>query len=470
MSNTPGPTRWLIRALFVVVIVAATAYLIEFVKPKGPGGRPIGTAADIETLRERKDLNVLFILIDTLRSDRLGSYGYERNTSPVLDRIAAEGARFAHHLSQSSWTKCSMASLWTSRYPARTGVTRFGDVVPDSAEMPAEILREAGFQTVGIYRNGWVSNTFGFSQGFDVYQRPAPSGLPPNVKRQNPTLTEQSTDNDAVAAAVEFLRINGRDRWFLYVHLMDLHEYVYDADSALFGTAYSDVYDNSIRWTDTTIALLFDYLEAEGYLDDTLVVITSDHGEAFRERGFEGHARKVYRETTEVPLILSFPFELEEGVVVEARSRGVDVWPTVLDLIGLEPPDDLDGRSLVPLMLASARGEDVTSGDRTIGISHLDQDWGQRGLPARPTVAVTEGPLRFVRVEQPGGAIEQLYDRSVDPLETQDISAQAPEVAERLGAIATEYLEQEPSWGKAPTKELNELELNHLRALGYALP
>lgn len=470
MPKTPGPIGWVVRLLAVLAVVTAAAYLIEFAQPDGPGGRPTGTLADVEALPERDDLNVLFILIDTLRADRLGCYGYERNTSPVLDRIAAEGVRFAHHLAQSSWTKCSMASLWSGLNPARSGILRFEDVIPDSAVLPAEILRENGFQTVGIYRNGWVAPTFGFGQGFDVYQRPTPTGLPPNAKRENPTLTEQATDNDVVSAAIEFLRINGRDRWFLYLHMMDVHEYLYDADSALFGTSYNDTYDNSIRWTDTTIALLFDHLEAQGFLDDTLVVITSDHGEAFRERGFEGHAREVYRETTEVPLIVSFPFRLEHGIVVDARSRNVDVWPTILDMVGLAPPEDLDGRSLFPLIIEAGRGNDVAAEDRTVGIAHLDQDWGRREAAPRPAVAVVEGSRRFVRIEQDGEQIEQLFDRSIDASEQRDLKDEEPEVAERLGELATEYIEQQPLWGKAPTKELDELELNQLRALGYALP
>src|SRR5262245_41607195 len=100
--------------------------------------RPRGTAADIAKLKERKDLNVLFILIDTLRAERLGSYGYARNTSPVLDRIAKEGVRFARQTAQSSWTKSSMVSIWTGLYPARTGITRYDGVVPGAARLPAE--------------------------------------------------------------------------------------------------------------------------------------------------------------------------------------------------------------------------------------------------------------------------------------------------------------------------------------------
>ncbi|MGH7337529.1 MAG: sulfatase-like hydrolase/transferase, partial [Myxococcota bacterium] len=114
---------------------------------------------------------MLFVLIDTLRADRLRTYGYPRPTSPIFDVLAAAGVRFAHHTAQSSWTKCSMASLWTALHPARTGVTRFEHVLSPEARLPAEIFREAGFHTAGIWRNGWVEGYFGFDQGFEVYTR-----------------------------------------------------------------------------------------------------------------------------------------------------------------------------------------------------------------------------------------------------------------------------------------------------------
>jgi len=457
---------WLVAAGAIVL-----AFVSTFVEIRLPGDwdrRPLGTAEDILRLRERDDLNVLFVLIDTLRADRLGSYGYERDTSPTLDRLASSGVRFEHHLSQSSWTKSSMASLWTSLYPARTGITRYDDVIPDAARMPAEILRDAGFHTVGLYRNGWVAPTFGFDQGFDVYQHPGSTPLPPDVRVENPTLSQKGTDEGAIDAAAEFLRVDGRRRWFLYLHLMDLHEYLYDEQSALFGSSYSDTYDNSIRWTNDQIARLVEILAEGGYLENTLLVVASDHGEDFLERGFEGHGRKVYRESTEVPLIVSFPFRLDPGIVVTARTRNVDVWPTILDLLGLSAPEGIDGRSRLQDILASAKGE-VSDSDSEIAIAHLDQTWGQRSRPPQPTVAVVEDTFRYVRVEQPGGAVEQLFDRRDDPRELRDRADEDPETLARLAAVADDYLAEQPTWGEPPTREIGELELNLLRALGYAI-
>jgi arylsulfatase A-like enzyme len=457
---------WVVAALLIVVAFLSTFVHISF----GPkiDGRPEGSLDDVAALRDRKDLNVLFILIDTLRADRLGAYGYERDTSPTLDRLASTGVRFGRHLSQSSWTKASMASLWLSRYPARTGVTRFDDLIPDQAVTAAELFHRAGFLTAGIYRNGWVAPTFGFEQGFDVYMRPASRALPARMKATNPTLAERGTDEDAIGAAIEFLRIHGHKRWFLYVHLMDVHEYTYDTSSALFGGTYSDIYDNAIRWTDSVLGVFWEYLVDLGLDDKTLAVIVADHGEAFRERQLEGHARFVYKETTEIPFLLVFPFRLPEGVVVTSRTRNLDVLPTLYDLVGIPAPEGIDGRSLVPDLLAAGRGEPPPEVDRT-AIAHLDQTWGQRERKPRNTVAVADGELRYVRIDGPQPS-EQLFDAAVDPKELVEVSEDEPEALERLRARADAYMQTTPEWGDAPERDITDLELNQLRALGYAIP
>jgi arylsulfatase A-like enzyme len=456
---------WLLAAAGIVL-----AYLSTYVEIHPPGDwdrRPLGSVADIEALRDRDDVNVLFVLIDTLRADRLGSYGYERDTSPRLDMLGDSGIRFGRHLAQSSWTKTSMASLWSGLHPPRTGITRFDQVLPPEVHMAAEVLQGAGFQTVGLYRNGWTAPTFGFDQGFDVYERPIPNSIPAGVRRENPTLTDRATDESTIEAAVEFLRLRGGERWFLYLHMMDLHEYLYDEESALFGSTYSDTYDNSIRWTDGVVGLLIDHLSALDLLDRTLIVVAADHGEAFSERGFEGHARKVYRETTEVPLLVALPFRLEPGIVVGSRTSNIDLWPTILDLLGLDLPE-ADGRSRVPEILAAARGESGEESNEP-AFSFLDQTWARPEEAPQITVSVSEGPLRYVRINQTGPMVEQLFDASGDSQETRDWAREDPETLERLRAVADAHLEIQPAW-ETPTRELSELELNHLRALGYVLP
>jgi arylsulfatase A-like enzyme len=470
------PVRWIAAFVGVATVSAFVLYLtgILDIEWANADPRPNGTAYDIEGLRRRDDVNVLFILTDTLRAERLSAYGYHRETSPTFDYMSSTGVRFARHLSQSSWTKCSMASLWTGLYPQRTGVIRSAHGVPEEAVMPAEIFREAGFRTAGLWRNGWVSPNFGFGQGFEVYERPAPTPLGPNMRVENPHIKIEGTDNDVVNSAIEFLRIHGEERWFLYVHLMDVHQYLYDSSTALFGSSYSDIYDNSIRHTDEIIGRLLTHLVDEDLLQKTVIVMAADHGEAFGERGIEGHAREVFRETTEVPLVIGFPFRLEGGAVVEARTRNVDIWPTVLALLGLPELPDTDGRSLVREIFRSVSGKPVE--DESIGIAHLERGWGRAEHPSRPAVAVTKGSYRYVLQRGTGGAhdptIESLFDASTDPIERSNVLEDAPEIAEEMREYAEAYLDSPPPpWGSGATNvELDEMEANQLRALGYAIP
>jgi len=302
-----------------------------------PDSRPTGTIEDVLALRDRDDLNVLFVLVDTLRADRLGSYGYERDTSPNFDSLATTGIRFAQQVSQSSWTKCSMSSLWTGLYPARTRSLRAYDVISDKATMPAEVFRDAGFRTAAVWRNGWIAPNFGFSQGFEIYLSPSGRRRARMNQVANPNITLEGSDGDIIDSAREFLRVNGHERWFLYLHLMDVHQYAYSEDTEAFGVAYSDFYDSSIRWVDSLAGHLFDDLEQKGLRERTVIVFSADHGEAFGEHGSEGHAHNVYGEVTTTPLIISLPFRLEPGIVVEARSENVDLWPTILEIVGLPP-------------------------------------------------------------------------------------------------------------------------------------
>ncbi|MDH5537500.1 MAG: sulfatase [Betaproteobacteria bacterium] len=454
-------------------IVAGTLMILAFLMSQvriGSDPRPPGSVADIETLADREDLNVLFILIDTLRADRLSAYGYARETSPTIDELARTGLRFARQQSQSSWTKCSMASLWTGLYPIRTGVLRSPQALPDSARMPAEILRDAGFRTFAIWRNGWISPQFGFSQGFEMYYSPPRSPVPRTVRRENPIITLAGTDQDTARSAIEFFRTHGKERWFLYLHLMDVHQYVYDEDTALFGTSYSDIYDNSIRWVDRIVGSVVHEIDRRGLREKTLIILAADHGESFGEHGNEGHARDVYGEVTTTPFILSFPFRLDPGIVVDARTQNVDLWPTILDLLDLTPLEDTDGRSRVPEILSAANAAPSGSSpmsDDGMRFAHIDQAWGRTQRPPRPMVAVNEGKWRLIyRQDRPGRT--ELYEIYGDPLEQRNRASEEPEILARLTGEAQAYLQRPPApWGEAVDVELDEEELEHLRALGY---
>ena len=455
------------RNIFIVVATALILGGLALQLEIRTNPRPVGGPDEIASLGARGNLNLLFILIDTLRADRLSAYGYHRETSPNIDALAATGVRFAEHQSQSSWTKCSMASLWTGSYPARTGVTRAPQVLSENARMPAEILKDAGFRTYAIWRNGWIRPGFGFSQGFEVYHSPRTSPIPASVRRERPSASVIGTDQDTIHSAIEFLRTHGDERWFLYLHLMDVHQYVYDEDSALFGTTYSDIYDNSIRWVDRLVASLIEQIDARGLRENTLIVLAADHGEAFGEHGREGHARDVYGEVVTTPLIVSFPFRLEPGLVVTTPTQNVDLWPTLLDLLGLPPLVEADGHSRKPEILAAIRGGPASAQDGP-RYSHIDQSWGQGSRKPRPMVSVTDGQFRLIRQE--GADHPELFDRSTDRSEQIDVGSDHPEELARMTQLAEDYLAQPPApWSGGPDVEIDPEELEQLRALGYKL-
>ena len=428
----------------------------------------------LQGLRGRGDLNVVFLLIDTLRADRLGTYGYARATSPVIDAAAAYGIVFEDAVSQSSWTKTSMASLWTATHPIRNRILRYSHVIPEEAVLPAERFRDAGYRTVGLWRNGWVESNFGFAQGFETYVRPAIGRERLRIHRESRTPNPiAGTDEDLTISATGFLEKFGAQRFLLYLHYMDVHQYVYDESSAIFGTSYSDIYDQSIRWVDRLVGVLLDALERQGLLERTIVVIAADHGEAFLEHGREGHAQDLHGEVTHVPLIILPPFLLDPGIRVRATVSNADVWPTLLDLVGLPPLPDADGRSLVPLVLAAAGAApavEAAARERPV-FAQLERGWGRpHAKNTASLVSVTDGNLRLLTALA-GKAPPQLFDRAADPAERRDLAASDPESVRRLRALLDDYAKRtQTPWGVAPREvELDELRLNHLRALGYVL-
>jgi arylsulfatase A-like enzyme len=431
--------------------------------------RPSGTAEDIPELASRDDVNLVFIVIDTLRADRLHAYGHGRETSPNLDYLAQTGIRFARVGAQSSWTKASMASLWTATWPRRTGILRFNHAVPPEAEMPAEVLKRAGFRTAGVWRNGWVAPNFGFHQGFDTYVQPMQPAAPQNFRQEVPP--EQrlvGTDEATTNTAIEFMRSYGHQRFFLYLHYMDVHQYAFDEASALFGTSYSDNYDNAIRWVDRNVAAVLNGLAELDLWKRTMVVVVSDHGEGFREHGQDGHARTLYGEVIDVPWIIGLPFALERPVVVEQPVANVDVWPTLYALLGIEPPGvEVDGRSAVPAILAAAEGSAEPAGRPVF--AQLDRHWGRPRQDPDPIVSVTLGSHRMIRELKDGTPRIEVYDLAKDPGEERSLPAD--DLPPALQEAFSSYLAADsPPWGQAPPEvELDEMQLGQLRALGYVI-
>jgi arylsulfatase A-like enzyme len=456
---------WLYFGLAAVLVVVGLASQIEVRLPP----RPAGTVEDIAKLRERKDLNVVLILIDTLRADHLTGFGYGRPTSPFLDRLMADGVRFTNVEAQSTWTKSSMASLWTSFWPIQTGILRWDQSLPGGAPMPAKAFKTLGFQTAGIYRNGWLAPKFGFGQGFDVYYKPSASATPAKFQHRNPSAHPLTgSDADITVSTAGFLNSYGRDRFFLYLHMMDVHQYAYDASSPVFGTSYVDFYDSAIAWVDHNVGVMAKSFDDHRLLDHTVFVIASDHGEEFGEHGLEGHARNLYDEVTHVPLIISFPFALPDGIVVDQLVRNVDIVPTILDLVGLPLPEGSPGHSLVPLIEAAGRGQPITDAPPP-AFAHLDLAWGQTEHPPNPIVSVKTPDWKLIHALN-GTDPEQLYDEKKDPKNLRNVATQEAAPLAVLKPLISQYLATPPaSWGTPDQVQIESQQLEQLKALGYII-
>lgn len=456
-------TYYFLAALLLIGAVLSQVVQIHF------PARPHGTIDDLASLRARK-VNVVFVLVDTLRADRLSAYGYERLTSRYLTDTASVGILFRHNLAQSSWTKASMASIWTATYPHLNGVTRFADGLPEELKLPAEIFKDAGYRTVGLYRNGWVAPNFGFSQGFDQYQNPIPSWTPEQLESRTASSYKLSgTDKSITDSAIAFLDSVSKDQpFFLYIHYMDVHQYVFD-DTSNFGVTFSDYYDNSISWVDKNFGAVMYELDKLGLSKNTIVVFAADHGEAFMEHGTEGHARNLYREVTETPFVIALPFRLAKGLVIDEWVQNVDIWPTILDLLGLPSIPGAQGKSLLPLIYATARGEPTPPEfvDRA-SFAYLDRTWGSDRAHSDPLLATTQDAHRLI-VPMCFHERTELYDIDKDRGETHNLARRAPRVRQSLTERLVSFFAL-PNTGFPSTKhQVDELMRGQLLALGYVL-
>jgi arylsulfatase A-like enzyme len=307
--------------------------------------------------RSPRRLNVILISLDTLRADRLGAYGYGRETSPALDALAAHGALFENVVAETSWTLPSHATMLSGLFPSTHGAV-LPSLKPGSGTIfLAERLRAAGYRTLGLTDGGYVGARYGFDRGFDTFDD-SEKGLEATLTRAESYLND----------------LPPHDRFFLFLHTYDIHcpytpaapyAGVFKNPSAEFietegrcGNPHyngmvlsdgqvrylSDRYDESIREADGRLGAFFARLEKAGRLRETVVLVTSDHGEEFHEHGQIGHERSLYRELLSIPLVVAGP-SIPAGRRTQAAGL-VDIVPTVLSLAGLPSVADVEGRDL----------------------------------------------------------------------------------------------------------------------------
>ncbi len=414
--------------------------------------RPVRPDEIAAELASRGPLNIVLIVIDTLRADWITPYGGDPRVSPELKRWADRGVVFENAIAQSSWTKTSVASLMTSLWPQRHGVRGTRDALADGALTVAEVLSRARYQTYAVQSNGWLEQTFGFHQGFDHYLFPRGGTL----AGMKPMIWPHA-DNVYLEAERLLEHRDPNRPFFLYLHFMDVHEYAAPSDLEGFGSGHAGAYRASIAWVDEVIERLRKRIDTWGELERTVMVLASDHGEAFGENGMDGHARDLHASVLRVPLLIRFPF-VAEPIRVSAQVRNLDIAPTLLDIAGLEIPSEFQGESLL-----STLGSRAPSLSRPAYASLAARLYSDSRLQE----ATNDGQWKLIRnADEAGG--ELLFDRDVDPGENVNLIDLEPRAAARMRAMLDAHVEQEPLPGAAQQGvRIHPSLAEKLRALGY---
>lgn len=435
--------------------------------------------------------NVVILLMDTMRPDHLGCYGYERETSPQVDELAAKGVVFGRCYATADYTSASTASLFTGKYPLAHGYVNADNVLEEENETIAELFRDRGYRTAGFTANGLVGEKYQMNQGFDEFFE-----------------KNRASAEEMMGAISAFVHRSGDEPFFVYAHFMDVHdpyriprahwdrfadpqEFAYDmADTLLhdrfvmdtwwgrvqkwweeeggpeasrrYFDDYAQLYDASIAYWDGLLGEFLAFLEAEGR--ETIVVVLADHGEQLLEHGFFGHANSGYDVGLHIPLIIYDP--LLEGNVPRRIDRPMsiaDVLPTLLARLDMEIPESVQGQERWSLM----RGAEGSEGD------------GEEGVYTEGTFMANRPFSTLIQTYREGGWKlildrfrdgKELYDLRSDPGEERDLFAGEPEVVDRLATrLRQQYGENLEIFARLQRSTLRQEEekLKELRGLGY---
>lgn len=464
-----------------------------------------GTGARVSTAGKRSASrpNILLILIDTLRADRLGCYGNTQGLSPAIDAIAADGVTFERVIAPSPWTQPSIVGLFTGIYPG--AIRPIGDyrqtfdsarrraklvrVLEEEYTTMAEALRDVGYTTAAVITNPYISRAFGLAQGFDHF---------------DVGLAEVHAAGDAVNdAAVQWLaeREPGKP-FFLYLHYMDVHG-PYDGGPAFLDPlldvvdrladkhALSDAqmkqldpryllklpksytnlarherlmryreywqarYEAGVAELDHHLAALQQRLGKMGLWDDLTVIVTSDHGEALGEHGYFSHGLSVHHTELHVPLIIRSPGRLPKSKRVPETVRLIDVMPTLLDHLGAPPVDEFQGGSLLPYVAGNPPAEPITAVCEGLKIESEQ-------------FAIYRGEWKVVILPDPSPMV--LYRFATDPLGRSNVVKQNLAVFRLMQDLAARQRAANAALAANAQREaiqLSDEQMRRLEALGY---
>jgi len=357
-----------------------------------------------------KDWNVLLISIDTTRANHLNCYGYPYTKTPVLNDLARHGVLYSHAYTPSPATLPGHSSLLTGLYPLHHGARANGTFKLKEENLTlAEILRQAGYRTGAAISAFVLDSRFGTDQGFEVYDDDLTVGM-----KYSPHMFRERAAELTNVPVTRWLREYGREKFFFWVHYFDPHAPYTPPEP--YRTEYAKgPYDGEIDYADEQTGKLLQVLDEMGIRDRTLIIVVSDHGEGLGQHGEQTHSLLIYDSTLHVPMIFSAAPPFPQGQVIHGQVCLTDVMPTVLDLLGVTIPDNLDGISLL---------RDVPNLRPAICIETLCtmvlHGWA-------PLIGIRQEDFKFILAPQ-----KELYDFRKDPLEETNIHDQKPRLAQEF--------------------------------------
>ncbi len=397
--------------------------------------------------REGGKFNLIVIAVDTLRPDHLGCYGYKRSTSPGIDRLAADGVLCENAMSQSPWTLPSFATVFTSLYPAQHGAVKLSNGMRTSFPTLAEILKDDGYATGAVVNAPVLKPMNRVNRGFDFY-----NFVPLRTRVADGTTSDVLGWIDGM----------GDQPFFMFAHYFDPHRpysppapyhRVFDPDyDGRIGDSFDlegfnapkpelfsqmkvltpadwnhieALYDGEIAFTDREIGRLLEGLRDRDLVKNTLIVFLSDHGEEFNDHGGFGHGHSLYNELIKVPLIFSLPGVLPRNASLARQVRLLDVMPTVLDILDIQPDADFEGVSLKPLLLGEGA---VDEKEGTLLPPDVAYAEATTGNPESKTVMRYPWKLIY----NMGTKQMSVYNLAEDPGEQRDL---APEKTDDLAPL-----------------------------------
>jgi arylsulfatase A-like enzyme/Tfp pilus assembly protein PilF len=390
-----------------------------------------------------EDFNVLLITIDTLRYDRISFHTDAHVRTPNIDKLAARSKVFRRAYAHNPVTLPSHVNILTGTTPPYHGISdNPGFKLEDRFITLAEHLREAGYKTGAFIASFPLDSRFGLNQGFDLYNDNY------GVQKLYQVYFAERRAPEVIRPAMEWIGTQ-TGKWFAWIHLFDPHE-PYNPPAPYDQEYAGDLYSGEVAYTDSELAVLFDYLEQKGDMADTLIILTADHGEALGEHGEFSHSFFAYNPVMHVPLIVYIPGE-EPGFVDENASHA-DIFPTVSDVLDLKVPKQIQGESLLPLAAGKARSKSMIYFESLT--PYLSAGWA-------PLRGFIRGDLKYINLP-----IQEVYDLKRDMEEKINLADKANllQLEKDLKNL------QKDLRGKSVGQKLDDVEqdtLNKMRSLGY---